>query len=122
MTVKYKWEAAGLYRKFTDKINGGEVLGDNLKLQGDARFDAIRYVINDFTQIVDFDFSDLDVQKISINDNVASKSNPKIKIALISTHEPLLVWLKLYSKSMEGSLYKCDIFESADNAYKWASE
>jgi len=121
LTVKYKWEATGLYRIFTGKINGNEVLGDNLKLQGNARFDDIKYVINDFTQIVDFDFYDLDVQKISINDKVASKSNPYIKIALISAHEPLLKWLRSYADSMEGSIYKCDIFDNTDDAYKWVT-
>lgn len=86
MTVKYEWQEKGLYRKFTDTVNGDEILGDNLKLQGDARFDNIRYVINDFTKVVDFNFTDLDVHKISVTDKVASISNPKIKIALISTY------------------------------------
>jgi len=121
LTIKYKWEEEGLYRKFTDKINGDEILDDNLKLQGDVRFDDIRYVINDFTQIRDFDFSVLDVKKVAVNDEVASLSNPKIKIALISGYEPLLKWLKLYSESMEGSLYKCGIFDNSDDAYKWVS-
>ena len=122
MSVEYKWESKGLCRVFTDTINGDEVLGDNLKLQGDIRFDNIKYVINDFTEVVDFDFSDLDVTKISVNDNVASQSNPYLKIALISTHEPLLVWLRLYCESMEGSLYKSKIFDNADDAYEWVSE
>lgn len=122
MTVQYKWENKGLCRHFTDKIIGEEVLKMNLKLQGDSRFDDLRYVINDFTEIIDFDFSDIDIQKISVMDQAASKSNPHINIALVSTHEPLLVWIKLYCESMKGSLYKCEIFDHIDDAYKWVAE
>lgn len=121
MTVEYSWEATGLYRHFTNKINGQEVLNDNLNLQGDSRFDDIKYVINDFTDIADFDFSDIDIQKISITDKVASISNPTIKIAIITTIESLLVWIELYCKSMEGSLYDCKIFDNSEDAYKWVS-
>ena len=122
VTVQYKWEEKGLCRQFTNKISGEEVLKMNLKLQGDSRFDDIRYVINDFTEIVDFDFSDIDIQKISVMDQAASMSNPNIKIAIVSTLEPLLVWIKLYCESMKGSPYKCEIFDHIDNAHKWASE
>jgi len=121
VTVEYSWEATGLYRHFTNKINGQEVLNDNLNLQGDSRFDDIKYVINDFTDIADFDFSDIDIQKISITDKVASISNPTIKIAIITTIESLLVWIELYCKSMEGSLYDCKIFDNSEDAYKWVS-
>ena len=122
MSMQYKWEKNGLYRQFTNKICGEEVLNINLNMQGDSRFDDIRYVINDFTKIVDFDFSDIDIHKISAVDNAASKSNPNIRIALVSTLEPLLVWIKLYCEKMKDSPYECEIFNNIDDAYKWVSE
>ena len=117
-----KWEREGLYREFSNKISGEEVLKFNLEIQGDSRFDDIRYVINDFTNIVDFDFSDLDVQKIAAIDNAASKSNPDIKVALISNSDPLLVWFNNYCDAMKGSKYVCKIFANTDDAYEWVSE
>ena len=117
-----KWESNGLYRGFSNKITGEEVLKINLDIQGDPRFDDIRYVINDFTGIVDFDISDSDIEKIVAMDNAASKSNPKIKIALISIFEPLLVWINNYCDAMQGSRYECKIFDNTQDAYKWVSE
>ena len=122
MSIQYKWENNGLYRQFTNKICGKEILNINLSMQGDPRFDDIRYVINDFTKVIEFDFSDLDIKKITVMDNAASISNPNIKNALVSTHEPLLVWIKIYCEIMESSPYECEIFDTVDDAYRWVSE
>ena len=113
------WEEKGLYRKFIDSVSGEEVLNSILAIQGDARFDSIRYVVNDFSQIIDFEVSDLDIKKIVIVDNVAAMTNPNIKIAIVATYEPLLQWIELYCEKMEDSLYECKIFDNIDEAYQW---
>ena len=111
-----------IYRKFTNHVSGKEVLNINLTIQGDPRFDDIKYVINDFTQIIDFDFSDMDIQKIMVTDNAAAKSNPNLKIALILTLEPLLEWANLYCEYMKDSPYTCAIFDNIPDAKKWISK
>ena len=116
-----KWEEKGLYRKFTDKVLGEEILRLNLAQQGDPRFDEIIYVINDFTQIVDFDINDRDVKKISAVDNIASRSNPNIRVAIVSTFKPLLEWIESYCEAMVGTPNECEIFSNVNDAYKWAS-
>lgn len=117
-----KWEDKGLYREFKDNITGMEVLNINLSIQGDPRFDNIKYVINDFTQITDFDFSDIDIKRLAVMDNVAAISNPRLKIALIVTLEPLLKWANSYCKHMKDSPYICEIFDHISDANKWVSK
>ena len=117
-----KWEDKGLYREFKENITGREVLNINLTIQGVPRFNDIKYVINDFTHITDFDFSDLDIKRLAVNDNIAAKSNPKLKIALIITLEPLLKWADSYCEYMNGSPYVCKIFDNLIDAEKWASK
>ena len=117
-----KWEDKGLYRQFTNNVTGREVLNINLTIQGDPRFDDIKYVINDFTQITDFDFSDIDIKRLVVTDNAAAKSNPNLKIALILTLEPLLEWANLYCEYMKDSPYICEIFDNISDARKWVSK
>lgn len=116
------WEKKGLYRKFENKINGEEVLTSNLTIQGDSRFDDIRYVINDFTQIIDFEVSSTDINVIAATDNAASISNPNIKIAIVSSHEPLLTWIKHYCGIMKDAPFDCKIFDNINDTYKWVAE
>ena len=116
-----KWEEKGLYREFSEHITGEEVLNLNLAIHGDPRFDNIKYVINDFTKVNDFDFSDMDINIIAVTDNVATKSNPRLKIALIVTLQPLMKWADSYCELMKGSPYKTKIFDNLSDAKKWVS-
>lgn len=116
------WEENGLYRKFTDSITGEEILTSNLTIHGDSRFDNLKYVINDFTQIVEFDADEIDILKISTIDNVGSRSNSYLKIAIVATSESLLVWVHLYCKQMLDSPLECKIFNHVDDAYRWLSK
>lgn len=121
MSYTNKWEKEGLYRIFTDKISGEEVLRSNLAIQGDARFDDIKYVLNDFTQTVEFEISDMDVNKIVATDGVAAISNARLKIAIVATLESLLDWIHLYCEKMQGSPFECNVFTNLDDAREWVS-
>lgn len=122
MAHHYHWEEKGLLRRYTDKVSGDEVFDSNLKLHGDVRFDDIHYVINDFSRITDFEVSEVDITKIAIVDNVASKSKPTLKIAIIATLEPLLAWIDMYLRVMQDSPYHCQTFASLEEAYHWVNE
>jgi len=122
MSHQNTWEEHGLYRKFNDKISGEEILTSNLSIHGDARFDNIRYVINDFTDVVEFEAAEIDVLKISTIDNVAARSNSYLKIALVATSGPLLRWIHQYCKQMQDSPLECEVFETVNSAYQWASK
>lgn len=116
------WEEKGLCRIFTDKVSAEEVLKSNLSLHGDKRFDSIKYVINDFTRITDFEISDRGISTIVAVDNAAAITNPNIKIAIVSTYEEFLSWVELYVESMKGTPLECQIFADIDSAYRWVSE
>jgi len=121
MAYKNHWEEKGLRRVFTGNISGEEVFGANLEIHGDARFDSINYVVNDFTQVVEFEISEIDIHKIVAIDNVAVMSNPYLKIAIVATLEPLLVWIQMYAENMRDSRYESAIFDNIYDAYSWAS-
>lgn len=122
MSHQNKWEENGLYRIFTDKISGEEILTSNLTIQGDSRFDDIRYVINDLTKITEFEATEIDILKISAVDKVSARSNSYIKIAIVATSDSLLKWIQKYCIQMQDSPFECKIFETVDDAYEWVSK
>jgi hypothetical protein len=121
MAYQNKWTEDGLYRTFTKITSGKEVLDSNLSIQGDSRFDDIKYVINDFTRTVEFDVTEYDIKKIVVIDNVAAISKPALRIAIVATLQPLLDWIDLYCKNMQGSAFQCEMFENKDDAYGWVA-
>lgn len=119
MAHENNWQETGLCRIYTGTVSGEEIFESNLAIHGDPRFDDARYVINDFTRMTAFEILEEDVQKIAIVDNVASISNPKVKIAIVSTDKSFLEWANRYCEAMQGSLYQCKIFSNIDDADKW---
>lgn len=121
MSHQDKWEKDGLYRHFTGKVSGEEILDANLNIQGDVRFLDIKYVINDFTQTTEFDSTKTDVAKIVTFDNVVSISKKQLKIAIVATLDSLLPWVNLYCEKMQNAPYDVKVFDNMNDALQWAS-
>ena len=122
MSYQNIWKENVLHRTFSEKTSAKEVLDSNLLIHGDSRFDRINYIINDFTQIDDFEVTEPEVREIVAIDNAAVNSKPRLKIAIVATLQPLLEWINLYCKKMESSSYECKIFSDKDDAHEWTSK
>ena len=122
MSFINNWEDNGLHRKFTGEITGQEILESNLSIQGNPRFDHIKYVLNDFSSITEFEITSADVNIISTIDNVAAISKKSLKIAIVADDKNLLKWINEYLKMMQGSPYATALFSSNDDALKWAAQ
>ena len=122
MSYKNNWEDNGLHRKFTGKITGQEILESNLSIQVNPRFDQIKYVLNDFLSITEFEITTDDVNIISTIDNVAAISKKSLKIAIVADNTDLLKWINEYLKMMQGSPYATAVFSTSDDALKWVAQ
>ena len=122
MAFEIIWKGNGLHRVFTDKTSGDEVLRSNLRIHGDSRFDDIGYVINDFTQVLEFEISHFDINRIVAVDNAAALSNASLNIAIVATLEPLLDWIHVYGEKMQDSPFNCKIFDNVHDAYQWCTD
>lgn len=116
MPYTNNWETKGLHRTFTGTITGREVLGSNLSLQGDSRFDEIRYILNDFTGIDGFDISDLQVAEVSAIDNVAAKANDRLKVIIVANDPGFLKFVDMYLAHMENSPFEIIVFHDMESA------
>ena len=122
MAVSNIWEETGLYRKFTQLVTGEEIWGANLALHGDPRFDSIRYVLNDFTNIDGYKIEKIDIDAIVVMDNAAAISKPVLKIAIVVNSGPFKELTLQYQEKMKGSPYLCEIFPNVDEARLWLSQ
>ena len=121
MPYTNNWEEKGLYRKFTGTINGVEILEANLKLHVDARFNKIKYVINDFTEVSDLRVETKHTNAYAASDKVISDRMRGLKIAIVVTTELQITLAKAYLEQMKDSNFRCEIFTNLDDAYKWAA-
>ncbi len=120
MAYQYIWKEHILYRVFTEDISGDEVLNSNLELQGDARFDDIKCLINDFSNISQFTLNVNDIDHFVAIDNASALSKKRLNIAMIATNQELLSWIYLYCAKMESSPYQCRLFDNIQSAQEWA--
>ena len=118
MAYKNEWKEKGLHRQFTGVITGREVLKSNIYIQGDERFDDIKYVFNDFTQIEGFEISDINIAEIAAIDNVAAIHSHKLKIIILATNKDFLEWADHYLTHMDESPFDVVIFEDMELALK----
>lgn len=118
MAYEMIWEPHGVYKRFHGFVTASEFLASIVKLQGDRRFDAVRYSINDFLSVEGHDVSPGDVKKFAAYGMGAAKSNPNIRIAAITADETLISLLRLYA-SPPLSPYPLAVFASLVDARHW---
>lgn len=116
---KNNWEEKGLYRLYSDVATGGEVVTSVLEAYGDARFDRLRYVINDFSQITCFEIDEFDLKRIAVTDDVVAMTNKNIKVAQVATNESLIAWIELYRHQMQHSPFEYKLFSTLADARAW---
>jgi hypothetical protein len=119
MAYELFWEERGVLWKFAGKVSSQEALKSNLDIYGDARFDSLRYEIADFSDVVDFEMNELDIKKVAFFDKAASKSNARIKVALVAPTPIAKALLEQYAVHSDPSPWEVCLFEKLDEARAW---
>lgn len=119
MGYEIVWEEPnGLVKRHFGHVTGKEVLDANCNIEKDSRFDALRYVINDFSECVGVSASITEIEEIAAIDYAAAASNPNIRLAIVATHPDVLVASARYI-SNPVSPFPARIFDSMDDARSW---
>jgi len=119
MAFTNNWEQRGVLKIFSGFVDGQQVLDSVISIEEDSRFDTVRYVINDFLDVADFDISDAEIVRIAAIDRAASASNPNIRIALVTQDYRIRELAQRYSTLMQNSPYKTSLFPSVEAARQW---
>jgi hypothetical protein len=120
MAYSIHWEPIGVYRKYRGHVTGDELLASIQLVESDARFDALRYAINDCLDVESFDISDSAIRKIAAIDQAAALSNPNIRVAVVATDQQIHALAQLYAAQQP--TYPTAIFHELDTARLWIRE
>ena len=117
-----RWEEQGLYRKYIGVVSGEEILESNLKLHEHPDFANIKYVINDFTEMIEHSITIAHTDIYAKTDEIASNTKGKLKIAIVvvnTEHYDLAVH---YKQMMQGKLFECEIYNLLEDARQWVCD
>lgn len=119
MSYQLIWKEKGVTAEFKGAINYSELRETLSKFYGDSKFDKINYLIINLLQVVKLDMTDSDLHVVGAMDAAAAKSNPKIRIAVITNNETILNLFASYEKGANRSPWEVKYFPSVNDANKW---
>jgi hypothetical protein len=112
------WEARGACKRFFGHVSDDDLMESVADIEGDPRFDDLRYVINDFLGVASFAITEENVLAISAIDAAAAISNPNIKIAVVATDLQVQALAKVYATS-PWNAYPTAVFSNIEEARAW---
>ena len=122
MPYSTPWEESGVLWTFRGKVTGEEMLKANQEIYDDPRFQHLTYQIVDLTGVEFFDVTEDDMALIAVNDRVAARSKPGVRVAVAAADELIKDLSAFYDAVMVGSPWQQRIFDSMNEAREWLTE
>lgn len=113
------WEETGVIKKYRGLITGSELLQSVIDIEKDARFNDIRYVLNDFLELDELILTEREVAEIAAIDKAAAITNPGIHIAIVVNGDEHRAWASMYQDMAKDSPYVIKIFDNLEDAHAW---
>lgn len=118
MSYEIIWESHGVIKRFVGEVTDLDMMKSVIDTESDARFDDLRYTINDFLAMTGFSFGLSEIDDIAVIDKGASMTNPRIRIAVVTT-SPDIVKLATHYATSPMNAYPTKIFTSLADARAW---
>ena len=116
-----EWETRGIFRKFTGKISGREILESNIKLQQDPRFRQMNYVINDFCEVTEHYVEPCYTGVYAASDELKCNELPQFRIALVANQPDIRKIAKAYQQQVQDQKFDCELFTLLEGARNWVA-
>lgn len=118
MPYKISWDHNTVHARYFGHVTDREVAMFSREVQGDERFESLRYVVEDFRECNELTYSDRVLEELSATDAAAGHTNPRIKIAVITRQQKVMEMVNAYI-SKGYSIYPLRHFPSPDLADRW---
>lgn len=118
MSYEVIWESHGVIKRFFGEVTDLDMMKSVIDTESDARFDDLRYTINDFLGMTGFSFGLSEIDDIAVIDKGASMTNPRIRIAVVTTSPDIVNFATHYANSPLNA-YPTRIFTSLVDARAW---
>lgn len=119
MPYSITWKDDGIVWTFHGVLTGGDAIQANLDIYGDPRFDELRYQIVDMSGVEAFAIATEDLETAAAMDDAATRSNPRLVVAVIATTREALEVAETYRAAMCSTSWQISIFSSMAGAEKW---
>lgn len=120
MAYTTTWLPHGVIWVYSGKLTGNELLQSNLDIFGDERFDNLRFQIVDLTNVDSLEVTEKHMRKIAHLDMAAARSNPRVKVAVVTTSDEGLGITNYYDQqTAEKSPWTTKIFSTFKEAQAW---
>ncbi|MEO0003790.1 MAG: hypothetical protein RLZZ22_1482 [Pseudomonadota bacterium] len=115
------WENKGVLKRLSGHVSAAEFMHSVEAIQADPRFDDIRYVINDFSQITSHEL-DVDLlQELAAIQYGAQASNPQVRAVYVGlgSDPGLARLLQSILIGSTGPRYQVALFATLPQARDW---
>lgn len=119
MGYRLYWEKRGAVKHFSGVVTGDDISRSLNDVHGSDQFDSLRFVINDFRDVQEIDFADLDIDYIAALDKAAFVTNPLIKLAIVAADPRIREIAAQYANSPLNA-YPTRLFDNMADAELWA--
>ena len=116
MSVALQWEPHGVLRTFSGTVEFEEYMESVASLQNDARFDELRYIVEDFAGCDSLHVSEAQMEMVMANAIGAAYSNPYIRIAAVAVEAQVCNLITLFA---QGSPFITRVFPQMAQARAW---
>jgi hypothetical protein len=121
MPCVVEWHGKSVYWNFNGVIDTEQVIDVFSTLYAHERFDETRGQVRDYSN-VEGSFGVTDVRKIAAFDRAAAKTNPQMKIALVTMNEEnQSAFAALYNTELYESPWEVNIFTCSHEALAWVA-
>ncbi|CAG0950374.1 hypothetical protein RHDC4_00041 [Rhodocyclaceae bacterium] len=120
MPFEIQWEPRGAYKRFHGFVAMDDLIQAAQRVEGDPRFDDIRYVINDFLAIEGHGVTDIQVRMLAAMDSGAAFTNPNIRIAVVTDRDEVRALVGIYTAPPLNA-YPTETFSTLAQARDWLS-
>ena len=119
MPIDLQWEPGGVVRTLTGDVTAEALLHSIAALQNDPRFDALRFVVEDFSGVDSVQLETGAMDMLVDSAIGAALSNPHIRVAVVTSAQQLRLLVRQFAAQ---SPYITHTFASLAAARAWIAE
>ena len=117
MAYELRWEAHGVYWKYSGKVTGSEIVEASTSIYGDERFIDLKYKFVDFLDAESVEIDRDQLALIAYQHLAAERANPYMKTAILmqEDNEAGRQFVAYFDKSS----WEVRIFTDQEEANRW---
>lgn len=119
MPFELDWEARGVHTRLWGFVSGDEFVRSVCAIQGDARFDAIHYIINDFSAATGYALTADVLIEIVAQQFGAHATNPNCRIVYVTTDAALATLVETHFGKAQAPAYETVVLPTLEEAREW---